>query len=114
MAITFEDEEQRVPLGSYIIGFLFFAAIIVGGFFAVRYLIAMPEPEVIPGATETSISNKEILSDPRLDSLELLPQIVMNADEQIGREDPFNPVLLQGKAQEKQVLPQENQKPAAQ
>jgi len=43
----------------------------------------------VPAPSSAIELNKGILSDPRLDSLELLPVVVMDPSEPIGRDSPF-------------------------
>lgn len=87
MAITFEDEEKRSSVGTFLGIFLFLAVVGVAGFFGVRYLMNRQQA-IVPSTTAMIQLNKEVLSDPRLDSLELMPEIVPGEDP-VGRENPF-------------------------
>jgi len=114
MAITFEEEEKKSPTGIIFTVIILIIIIIVGGYFGFRYLWSSNENAVIPNVSKSTVQiNKSILSDPRLDSLELMPETVLNAApvgedgslpvengkeieigaEFIGKDNPFSPVV---------------------
>jgi len=85
---------------------------LTGGYFGFRYLWSSNENAVIQTVPQSAVQiNKSILSDPRLDSLELMPETVLNAAsageggslsaengiepsaESIGKDNPFSPVV---------------------
>lgn len=96
MAITFEDEEKRLPVGAVLGVILLLAAFGGGAFFGVRYLIGRQQM-ITPAGSSVIGLNKAVLSDSRLNSLDLLPEIVLG-EETIGRDNPFLPLSAQAKA----------------
>jgi len=95
MAITFEDEEKHSPIGTIFGVILLVAVFGAGGFFGIHYLMSRQQA-VVASPSAIIQMNKEILSDPRLDSLELMPEIVPG-DDTIGHDNPFQQLASQPK-----------------
>ena len=87
MAITFEDEEKHSPAPAILGVIVLLATFGAGGYFGVRYLMSRQQA-IVPLQSTAVQLNKEVLSDPRLDSLELLPDIELG-EETVGRDNPF-------------------------
>lgn len=112
MAITFEEEEKKSPTGIIFSVIILAAIVIVGGYFGFRFLRAHNNNTVLPPISQPAVQiNKSILGDPRLDSLDLMPETVLNiapsgennflpigegneaGAESIGKGNPFSPVI---------------------
>jgi len=95
MAITFEDEEKHSPIGTIFGVILMVAVFGAGGFYGIHYLISR-QPSIVASPSAVIQMKKEVLSDPRLDSLELMPEIVPG-DDTVGHDNPFQRLVAPSK-----------------
>jgi hypothetical protein len=95
MAITFEDEEKHSPIGTIFGVILLVVVFGAAGFYGIHYLISS-QSSIVASPSAAIQMNKEVLSDPRLDSLELMLEIVPG-DDTVGHDNPFQQLAVSPK-----------------